>query len=316
MLLAGLLSTGVFGAAPAAASPAPPKPLVSERPGIPHGPGLAMAISPPRLTVPASQTTKRQWLLIQNRGSALFNVHVQLTALVQASGGSTLLDPNAPYSAANWIRVVPDHFQIRPGIQRYVQVRIHVPPNAEPGDHNVAIVFAVPPIPGKGNIHVAEGLGVPILITVPGPVTDDVGVTRLKAPGFSAGGPIPLAATVRESGDVHHSFREAHDRLEAKAGLATVMFPPFTVLRGSTVTIATEWVNPPVICVCHLTTAVVTDSRRSVAVATVIIFPLAPVLITIGVLLALVLGFLLLRRNQRRKLMAAYEAGQQDGQRR
>ena len=272
-----------------------------------------MAISPPRLTVPASQTTKRQWLLIQNRGGALLNVHIRLTALVQGSGGSTLLDLNAPYSAAHWIRVVPDHFQIRPGIQRYVQVRIHVPPNAEPGDHNVAIVFAVPPIPGKGNIHVAEGLGVPILITVPGPVTDDVGVTRLKAPGFSAGGPHSARGDGtrirRRPSQLQRSPRPAG----GQAGLATVMFPPFTVLRGSTVTIAAEWVNPPVICICHLTTAVVTDSRRSVAVATVIIFP-PPVLITIGVLLALVLGFLLLRHNQRRKLMAAYEAGQQDGQ--
>jgi hypothetical protein len=38
-----------------------------------------------------------------------------------------------------------------------------------------------PPVPGRGNIHVAEGLGVPVLITVPGPVIDDVGITRLTA---------------------------------------------------------------------------------------------------------------------------------------
>ena len=49
-------------------------------------------------------------------------------------------------------------------------IRIHVPANAEPGDHNIAITFMVPPVVGKGNIHIAEGsLGVPTLITMPGP---------------------------------------------------------------------------------------------------------------------------------------------------
>ena len=274
------------------------------------------------MTVAASQVAKVQRLEIENRGSALLHINTQLEAVSQYADGSTLVEPNAPYSAVKWVTVMPDHFEVRTRTRRYVQIRFRVPPDAEPGDHNVAIVFMQPPVAAKrsnnhgtrrSSLRMAEGVGVPAVITVPGPVIDDVSLTRLKAPGFSAGGPIPLAATVRESGDVHHSFTAAGARLAARVGKATVMFPPFTVLRGSTVTTATKWTSHPLLCVCHLTTAVVSDGHQSVATATVVIFPLVQALIGLGVLVALVLAFLLLRRYQRRKLTAAYEAGRQDG---
>ena len=57
----------------------------------------------------------------------------------------------------------------------------------------------------------------------------------------------------------------------------------------------------------------VTDGHRSVATATVIIFPVVRALIGLGVLVALVLAFLLFRRHQRRRLTAAYKAGRLDG---
>ncbi len=280
-----------------------------------------MLVTPPRLLVAASQIAKVQRVEIENRGNVQLNINTQLEGVSQRADGSTLVEANAPYSAVNWVRVAPDRFEVRTGTRRYVDIRFRVPSNAEPGDHNVAIIFMEPPVaPKKNNSHagqrsnvrIANGIGVPALITVPGPVIDDVSVTHLKAPGFSAGGPIPLAATVRESGDVHHSFAGGN-RLEARAGRAIVMFPPFAVLRGSTVTLAAKWTHPPLICICHLATAVATDGHRSIATATVVIFPVVQAIVAIIVLAALVIAFLLLRRRQRRKLAVAYEAGRQDG---
>src|SRR5580658_3507181 len=60
--------------------------------------------------------------------------------------------------------------------------------DAEPGDHHVAIVFLVPATSRRGNIHISAGIGVPAVITVPGPIIDHLQVLRLAAPGFSAGG--------------------------------------------------------------------------------------------------------------------------------
>lgn len=308
LLLASVLSALAVAAIPASAAPAPSVPGP-----VPQSKGSGFLVSPPRLTVAADKINKIQRLEIENRGTVPLVLRTRLEAVSQRADGSSLLEPYAPYSAADWVTVVPDHFDVSPATRRYVQIRIRVPSQPEPGDHNVAIIFMAPPRAGKGNIHIAAGIGVPTLITVPGPMIDDVSVTRLKAPGFSAGGAIPITATLRETGDVHHDLLSAHDRLEATAGGATIMFPPAVVLRGSTITIATKWTHPPAFCVCHLRTAVVSDGHRSVATATVIIFPVVQVGAGIGALIVLVLAFLFYRRHQRRRLRAAYEAGRSDG---
>jgi hypothetical protein len=263
-----------------------------------------MLVSPPRLIIAADQVTKTQRMEIENRGNFPLNVTAKLESLGQGANGASLPGLSEPYSAAGWITIVPSHFQVKPGTRRFVRVRFHLPLNPEPGDHNVAIVFLTPPRPGGGNIHLAAGIGVPTMITVPGPVVDDVRVRSVNTPYFSGWGPIHLAATVSESGDVHHSFVGAHGRLETRAGGTAVMFPAITILRGATVTLGTKWTSHPVICICHLTTTVRTDGHRSIADATVIIFPLIQVLIAIGVLLAGLLAFRLYRRRQRGRSMA------------
>lgn len=257
--------------------------------------------------MPAGQVTKVQRLEIENRGSVPLPLHAEWSEFTQASNGSAVLQASAPYSAARWVTVVPANLRIMPGTARFVQVRIHVPAHTEPGDHYLEIIFMAPPVAGKGNIHVAEGLGVPVLITVPGLATDDVRITRLTAPGFSAAGSIPVTVTVRQNGDVHHSFRGAGQQLTAVAAGTRIWFPPFTVLRESTVSMTARWANPPVMCVCHITVSVVTAGHRSLASVTVVIFPLAQALAGIAVLTALVLAFLLARRRSR--LRDAYEAG-------
>jgi hypothetical protein len=298
------LALSVVAAVPAAAAPEP----VSPGP-VPGGHGVVMLVTPPRLTIAAGQVVKPQWLEIENRGSVPLTVDAQLEGLAQNGNGSSLLETDAPYSATTWVTLSPDHFQVGPGTRRYVRVLVRVPPNPEPGDRNLAIIFLLPAPLGRGNIHVAQGIGVPVLITVPGPVIDHLSLARLAAPGFSAGGPINMTATVRESGDVHHSFMSGNGRLAARSGGATVLFPPFTVLRDSTVTVTTEWKNPPVICWCHITSSVTSDGQRTTVAATVVIFPVFPVVIGAGVIAALLLTLHFLRLHHRRKLSAAYDAG-------
>ena len=137
-----------------------------------------MLVSPAHLTVAASQVGKVQRLQIENRGSARLHISTRLEAVSQHADGSTLVEPDAPYSAVKWVTVMPDHFEVRTRTRRYVQVRFRVPSNAEPGNHNVAIIFMQPPVAAKtsnnhgarrSSLRIAEGIGVPALITVPGP---------------------------------------------------------------------------------------------------------------------------------------------------
>lgn len=276
--------------------------------GASHDHGLAMLVSPTRLTVVNGQLSKTQRLQVQNRGSATLHVSTRVEALTQRSDGSSL-PQNGPWSATRWLTVTPDHFLVKPGHRQWVQVHIQVPAQPEPGDHDLALIFMIPPRPGRGNIHIAQGIGVPILITVPGRVTDDVSVTSLHAPGFSSGGAVPLTATVREAGDVHHSFRGAGHELVARSGPATVPFPPITVLRDSTITMQTQWAHPPALCVCHVTVTVASGGRVSEATATVVIFPVIPVGIGLGSVLLLLAAFLLARRHHRRRVAEAFQAG-------
>jgi hypothetical protein len=314
LLLIEVLSFAVVAAVPAAAAaPAP-----GGQGPVPRGKGVAMSVSPPRLTVAPRQVISTQRLQVANTGSVRLNVHAQVQKLAQAKNGSSLPQANAPASDVGWVTVVPSHFFVPPGTSQRILVRIRIPPHPEPGDHDLAILFMVPPVPGKGNIHISAGIGIPVLIAVPGRVIDHVGVTSLHTQGFSMGGNIPLAATVRESGDVHHSFRGPRNRLVAQVGETAVLFPPITVLRGSTITLNTKWTDHPVMCVCHVKVAVFSDGRRSMAAATVVIFPVVQVLSGIGAIVALLAAFLLARRYQRSKLTAAYEAGRRhkaiDGQ--
>jgi len=271
--------------------------------------GLSMLVSPARLTVPAGQVSKTQRFQVWNNGTIPLDVTSRVETLAQRLDGAALPQHSAPYSATNWLTVIPGRFRIRPGHRQWVRVHIQIPARPEPGDHDLALVFMVPPRPGHGNIHIAEGIGVPLLITVPGKVTDNVSVTGLDTPGFSAGGAVPLTATVREAGNVHHSFREDGHRLEARSGSATVLFPPITVLRESTVTMHTRWEHPPALCICHISVTVASEGHISAATATVVIFPVVPVAVVTGSALLLLAAFLLIRRHHRRRVAEAFQAG-------
>lgn len=279
---------------------------------VPTSPGIGLAVSPPRLVVPAGQDTKVQRLEVENRGLVPIQLIVRKSALGEGPDGSAVIGADATYSAANWVTIVPGTLRIMPGTTRFVQIRIQLPAHPESGDHEVEIIFLAPPVAGKGNIHVAEGLGVPVLITVPGPVIDQVSVTRLTASGFSSGGTIPLTATVHESGDVHHSFRGPGQQLTADAAGTQIEFPPFTLLRGSSVSATAYWSNPPAMCICHVTVSVVTDGHRSTASVTIIRFPVVKAIGGACVLIVLALAFMLARRHLRKRLKAAYQAGRME----
>jgi hypothetical protein len=305
LAVSAALATALAGAAasvPAAADPAGDFPRVK---------GVSILVAPPRLFVPAGQVIKVQRVEIENRGSVPLDLRAITLGIVQNPDGSASPEPPGPYSAVNWIAIAPGQFTVAPGATRFIQVRIHVPPHAEPGDHDVAITFLDQPqgIRSPGNIKIAAGVSIPTLITVPGRVSDHVTVTRVTARRFSAGGPITITATVRESGNVHHSFRGSGSQLTASVDGTAVSFPPATVLSGSTITLTTQWARPPAMCLCHVTVDVATGGHQSQAAATVIIFPVGQAAGGAGTVIALALLSWLAQRYQRRKLRAAYEAG-------
>jgi hypothetical protein len=257
---------------------------------------FSLTVSPTRLVLGPADTGTASRILVVNRGRSPVSVTVQRRNFTGGTDGALVFRDDAPYAAAGWVTVAPTSFQVLPGGTRVVTAAVAVPAGAEPGDHQVALVFLVPAGRTSGNVKVNRGVATPIYIAVPGASSDAASLSNLAASGFALGGPVTVSATVRDTGTVHRDFR-GPTRLALSAAGDPVTFPDFTVLRGSTRDIATTW-NPPLMCICHPSVSLVAaDGSVQTLRVRVIVFPLHLLGIALGVLLVLVLCLLWWRRR-------------------
>lgn len=275
-------------------------------------PVFSLAVSPTRLVVPAGMTSATQKFLVTNSGRTPFTVTVDKADFTASENGALHFKPDAPYAAADWVQVTPTHFRMAAGETRNVTFRISMPPRAEPGDHQLALIFKVPAGTNAANIRINRGIAAPVFIAAPGPINRSVEVTSLRAPGFVLHGPVYLTSRIRDLGTVHRDFR-GKGRLRARVGGSSVAFPDFTVLRDATREVTARW-NPPLACVCHATVSVPgADGTPSTATVRIIVFPVHLLAIVLGALLVSLLLAWFVRRRYRAKVLAAASALAQTG---
>lgn len=271
---------------------------------VPAPPEFSLAISPTRLVVGQGDLATTQEVKVINGGTSTMHVDVDLQNFTANRDGALLFAQEAPYSASQWVTVTPMSFDVPAGETRVVTAEIDVPASPEPGDHQLALVFLVPAGESEANVRINRGIGMPVFITVPGPIDDSAEVTGLEAGGFATGGPVDVTATIEATGTVHRDFRGDTPLLLDASGTAA-SFPDFTVPRDSVRDITTTW-DPPLICVCNpsvtVTNADGTTSSQSVQV---IVFPLPSVLAVLAALLLLVGGYHLARRHYRASVRKA-----------
>ncbi|RFA12825.1 hypothetical protein B7R22_14845 [Subtercola boreus] len=258
---------------------------------------FSLTVSPTRLAIGPADAGTDQAITVVNRGEDALHIDVQKESFVGAADGSLAFQPDAPFSAIDWVSVSPASFEVQPGSSQIVSVSVVVPTNADLGDHQVALVFLVPAGAAGSNIKINRGVGTPVYITVPGPVDDTVTVGGLTAPGFSAGGPVDVTASVQNTGTVHRDFRG--ESALALAGAST-NFADFTVARGSARTISATW-TPPLMCICSINTAITNaDGVSTSQTVQVIVFPVVPAAVLVGGILLVIL-LLVFARSQYRK---------------
>jgi hypothetical protein len=301
-LAAGLLGSLMLAVPmPAGALPDPtPTPAPTAAP-----PEFSLAISPTRLVVSQDDLATTQEIKVINGGTSSMRVTVDLQNFTGAHDGTLLFQETAAYSASEWVTVSPMTFDLPAGETEVVSVAIEVPPDPEPGDHHLALIFLVPAGESAANVKINRGIGMPVFITVPGPIDDSVEVTDLDAGGFSMGGPIDLTATLKDTGSVHRDFRGETPLLVDTSGDADP-FPDFTVMRGGTRDVTTSW-DPPFMCLCHPSVSV-TNADGSISSQSdwVFVFPLKlAAMILVGLLIALGVYRLALRRYRASVLEAA-----------
>ena len=302
LLLAVLTAIGVV-LLPGAAAQAAEPPLVP----------FSLTLAPTRLVVPATGRPSTQIITLTNNGASMVSINAQRYDFTQAPDGAIQFVAARPLSAASWLTVTPTTFVIPPGHRQQVRVRIAIPPNPDPGEHQVGLVFSVPSGKTDHNIAVNRGVGTQLLISVPGPVVHRVVLTGLSVPRLVDGRSAQLAATIHNTGTVHRDYLAAAP-LQAYIQGTQVTFPDFTVLRGSSRVISTRAQHLPLICVCRVTVTsddgtghVTSLSRRF------IVFPLRA---AVGMLLVTIALIVLLRRlriRRRRRTNEQLERTRQAG---
>jgi hypothetical protein len=257
---------------------------------------FSLAISPTRVVVGPDDFDSTPRILVVNRGRRPLDIVAADRDYVSRADGAMIFRDGAPYSASSWVTESPASFRLEPGTARPVTLRIAVPADPEPGDHQVAVVFVVPAKhAGPGNVRINRAIAAPVYITVPGKADDSATISGLDAPGFVMDGPVDLTASVHNTGTVHRDFRGTR-RLGVDAAGQPQAFPDFTVTRDAVRDISTTW-EPPLLCVCHPTVSFTNaDGTRETATARVIVFPMHLLAILAGVAL-LVFAIMRLRRR-------------------
>ncbi|MGC4746829.1 hypothetical protein ACLQ28_14360 [Micromonospora sp. DT201] len=273
-------------------------PIVPANAAPPDQSDFSLTVSPSRMVVPAAEIGQLRQFTVTNRGRSAIDVSTRTASFAVDSSGELTFSSDAAHTAIEWVTVGPERFRLAPGAVKLVDLRIAVPASAEPGEHQVAVIFSAPPPADAPGMRVRRSVGAPVYVTVPGDAIDSVQVAEVDVPGFALGGPLALTATVRNVGTLHRDFVAA-DQLRARVAGGDVRFPDFTLLRDGSRQVSTRWDDPPLVCVCRVTVAVSNpDGRSGSARATVVILPLHLIGPAVGgIVLVLLLGWMLRRRR-------------------
>jgi hypothetical protein len=208
---------------------------------------------------------------VTNDTTSPVDVVVKVASFTAGPDGGLIFTPDAPYSAARWITLQPDHLRLESAAAGRVSLNIVVPATADPGEHQVAVLFSVASPTGETGIGITAAIGAPVYVTVPGETVDAVRLTSLRAPRFSWGGPIEITAALRNEGTVHQDFFGAA-ALQAQVSGQALSFPAFTLLRDATRQVSTQWVDPPP-CICRATVTVSTADGTESLSTTIFVVP-------------------------------------------
>jgi len=150
------------------------------------------------------------------------------------------------YSLKRWVKIEPTEFTLEPREQKFVDFEISVPENAEPGGKYGSILASTTGMIGAGitGTAVAQKVGALLLLTVAGPVQENLAIKEFTTPSFLEYGPVPFLMRFENTGTVHvrpRGFVTITNWWGKK--VADVEFPQLNVIPGAIRKIDTSWQN-------------------------------------------------------------------------
>jgi hypothetical protein len=201
-----------------------------------------------------------------HEGGYRFRTVVQ--EITQRPDGTQAYSPasDSRFSASSWVSVTPATFLGAPDRTQPIQYRVSVPADAEPGDHLASLTVQRLAKATKATASSIEAVSVRLTIRVRGAVRPEARIVGLEVPSIADGGPISVAATVRNTGNVTLDFEHANPGqvkiLDGSDREATLPFEG-SLFPGQTRVFDSRWEDPPLFGSFDAEAAVKTGSREA-----------------------------------------------------
>jgi hypothetical protein len=264
---------------------------------------VVVAIMAGGFVLPASASSAPAFRLTLWPAKAVIDLGQRDAAFTLLNSGS---DPQHVIVSANdsWLVPAETSFDLQPGERHTTQARVFIPPSADDGDHDTAIVFGVPPAgagSAAGGVNVTRALAAYVIIATGGHVQHGLHWDGLKVPRFVDPmlGPVRLSVRAINDGNVHERLDPVLGSVGAfpwenitDQNETVLRFDSVILLRGARQDLRASWA-PPVACFC-------TVAVRGLE-ANVVVFPVRAVG---GLLALLALAWLVRRLRTRAKRQA------------
>jgi hypothetical protein len=137
-------------------------------------------------------------------GSVPIKVRVEDFTASGDEGQIALVDEK-DYSVVGWTNVTPPSFTLPQKGEQDIAVELQVPASAAGGRYGALIFSVVPDAPkdSGSSTAVAQEIASLFLLKIDGPTTEALTLESVKAPSFSEFGPVPIAMTFRNTGNIH-----------------------------------------------------------------------------------------------------------------
>lgn len=169
-------------------------------------------VSPPSVSFvlkPGQETERSIKITNQSNEPMDFVVELKDFVVTDDKGTPELLPAGTltdnKFAASTWAASLPDSFSVAPGKSATTTLYLRVPTDARPGGRYFSVAFR--PIASdkleSSGAAVSTVIGSLVYLTVDGPMTEAVDITKFAAPKLSEFGPITINTEIYNSGDVH-----------------------------------------------------------------------------------------------------------------
>lgn len=241
---------------------------------------------------------------VRNKSASTLSLSVRVEDFTATGeGGQVALTDKGPYAISSWVRLEPETLTLKSGETREVVGTVTVPKGYAGGRYGSFVFSVGGGTAGPGTASVSQEVASLFLLRISGPVTEQLLIDEMTAPGFLEFGPVPLTVQFTNRGNVH---TKATGLINVRNlfGKTTkdIVFRGENVFPGAsreqTVTMDETWLFGPYTAQAVLTYGSKNESLT--ATTTFFVFPLR-----IAVAIGLVMAALYMMRKRLRKAAKA-----------